>query len=63
MIDLKKNLPEIFEEFSEKRRAAFLEVKKIKDENIPVVGVFCTFFSARTRACCRWNMRFALLDK
>lgn len=44
MIDLKKNLPEIFEEFSEKRRAAFLEVKKIKDENIPVVGVFCTFF-------------------
>lgn len=44
MIDLKKELPEIFNEFGDKRRNAFLEVKKIKDKNIPVVGVFCTFF-------------------
>lgn len=44
MIDIQKDLPEIFEEFAEARRNAFLKVKEVKDKNIPVVGVFCTFF-------------------
>lgn len=44
MINLQKELPEIFEDFAEARRNAFLKVKEVKDQNIPVVGVFCTFF-------------------
>lgn len=44
MIDIQKDLPEIFEDFAEARRNAFLKVKEVKDKNIPVVGVFCTFF-------------------
>ncbi len=44
MIDIKKELPEIFDDFADSRKEAFLKVKEIKDANIPVVGVFCTFF-------------------
>ena len=43
-MEVKKNLPEIFEDFAEARQAAFLNVKKIKDQDKPVIGVFCTFF-------------------
>ena len=43
-MDLKKNLPEIFDEFAEGRRNAFLSVKEQKDKNIPVIGIFCTYF-------------------
>ena len=34
---LVQDLPEIFEEFGEKRREAFLEVKEDKDKGVPVV--------------------------
>lgn len=43
-MELKKNLPEIFEEFAEGRKQAFLNVKKIKDADKPVIGIFCTYF-------------------
>ena len=43
-MELRKNLPEIFEDFAEGRRNAFLNVKKIKDQIKPVVGIFCTYF-------------------
>lgn len=43
-MEVKKNLPEIFEGFAEARQTAFLNVKKIKDQDKPVIGVFCTFF-------------------
>ena len=43
-MDLKKNLPEIFDEFAEGRRNAFLSVKEQKDKNSPVIGIFCTYF-------------------
>lgn len=43
MIELKKELPEIFEEFAEQRKNSFLAIKEIKEKNIPVVGVFCTY--------------------
>ena len=43
-MELRKNLPEIFEDFAEGRKNAFLNVKKIKDQNRPVIGMFCTFF-------------------
>ncbi|MBC3888153.1 2-hydroxyacyl-CoA dehydratase [Acetobacterium paludosum] len=41
---LQTELPEIFEEFAEARRNGFLAVKKIKDQKIPVIGIFCTYF-------------------
>lgn len=44
MIDIKKDLPEIFSDFAESRQNAFLTVKEIKEKDIPVIGVFCTFF-------------------
>ncbi|WP_425539990.1 double-cubane-cluster-containing anaerobic reductase [Microaceticoccus formicicus] len=44
MIDIKKELPEIFNDFAESRQNAFLKVKEIKEQDIPVIGVFCTFF-------------------
>lgn len=43
-MELVKELPEIFEEFAQQRRNSFLTVKEFKDQNIPVIGTFCTFF-------------------
>ena len=43
---LVQNLPEIFEEFGEKKREAFLEIKEYKDKGIPVVGMYCAYLSA-----------------
>lgn len=43
-MDLVKELPEVFEEFAEQRRNSFIAVKEIKEKNIPVIGVFCTYF-------------------
>lgn len=40
---LRKELPEIFEGFSEARRNGFLAAKKFKEQNRPMVGTFCTF--------------------
>lgn len=40
---IRKELPEIFEDFAEARRNSFIAAKKLKDENIPLVGVFCTY--------------------
>lgn len=42
-MQLKTQLPEIFDQFAEARRNGFLKVKELKDRNIPVVGTFCTF--------------------
>lgn len=43
-MEVKKNLPEVFEDFADGRKNAFLNVKKIKDQNKPVIGIFCTYF-------------------
>jgi len=45
---LVQNLPEIFEEFGEKKREAFLEIKEYKDKGIPVIGMYCGLFPDRT---------------
>ena len=37
-------LPKVFAQFAEQRRQAFLEVKKIKEQGIPVVGYYCGYF-------------------
>lgn len=42
-MELVKELPEIFEEFAEQRKNSFLAVKKLKEEGVPVVGVYCTY--------------------
>lgn len=44
MIDIRKELPEVFEDFADARKNAFLRVKEVKDQNIPVIGEFCTYF-------------------
>ena len=43
-MELQKKLPEIFEEFAESRRNAFIKAKELKDKDIPLIGVFCTYF-------------------
>lgn len=42
-MELRKDLPEVFEEFAEARKNSFLTIKNIKDQGKPVVGVFCTY--------------------
>ena len=43
-MELIKELPAVFEEFAEARRNAFINVKKVKDQGIPVIGSYCTYF-------------------
>ncbi len=44
MMEIIKELPEIFEEFGEARRNSFLAVKEFKEKGVPVVGSYCTYF-------------------
>lgn len=44
IMELVKELPEIFEEFAEQRQKSFLAMKEVKEKNVPVVGAFCTYF-------------------
>lgn len=43
-VELKKDLPAIFDDFADARKQAFLAVKEVKDKNKPVIGIYCTFF-------------------
>jgi benzoyl-CoA reductase/2-hydroxyglutaryl-CoA dehydratase subunit BcrC/BadD/HgdB len=43
-VELIKELPEVFEEFAEQRKNSFLGVKKLKEQGVPVVGAYCTYF-------------------
>lgn len=36
-------LPDEFESFGDARREGFLKIKELKDQGIPVAGVFCTY--------------------
>ncbi len=42
-MELKKELPEIFEGFSEARKNGFIAAKAFKEQNKPMIGTFCTF--------------------
>lgn len=42
-MNLIKDLPSIFEDFSEARRNGFLAAKAFKDSDKPLIGTFCTF--------------------
>ena len=46
-----KELPEVFEEFAEQRKNSFLAVKQLKDQGIPVVGSYCTYFPQEIGSC------------
>ncbi len=43
MINLRTNLPQVFESFAEARQNGFMAMKSIKDKGIGVVGQFCTY--------------------
>ena len=43
-MEVLKELPEVFEEFAEQRKNSFLAIKQLKDQGIPVVGAYCTYF-------------------
>lgn len=43
-MELVKELPEIFDEFAQQRKNSFLTVKELKEKDIPIIGIFCTFF-------------------
>ncbi len=43
MLEMRKELPEIFDSFAEARQKGFLAMKKIKEEGKGVVGQFCTY--------------------
>lgn len=42
-MQVKTELPEIFDDFGQARQQGFLKVKSLKDQGQPVVGVYCTF--------------------
>jgi len=42
-MEIRKELPGIFDEFAEARRNGFITAKEFKEKNIPMVGTFCTF--------------------
>ena len=44
IMEIIKELPAVFEEFAEARRNAFVNVKNVKDQGIPVIGAYCTYF-------------------
>ena len=41
-MELIKDLPSIFEEFSEQRRNSFMAAFEMKEKNVPFIGAFCT---------------------
>lgn len=43
-MELIRELPEVFEEFAEQRKNSFLGMKKLKEQGVPVVGAYCTYF-------------------
>lgn len=43
MIERRRELPQVFESFSEARRNGFIAMKEIKDSGRGVVGQFCTY--------------------
>ena len=43
-MELRKDLPEVFSEFSEMRQKSFMAAYELKQKSIPFVGTFCTYF-------------------
>ena len=45
MVELKKELPEIFEEFAEQRKSLFWRSKKLKKKIFQWLEYFCTYLA------------------
>ena len=43
-MQIKKELPEIFNDFGEMRKKSFMAAYELKQKDIPFVGTFCTYF-------------------
>lgn len=43
-MNIVKELPAIFEEFSEQEKQSYLKIKEYKEKGIPVIGSYCSFF-------------------
>jgi benzoyl-CoA reductase/2-hydroxyglutaryl-CoA dehydratase subunit BcrC/BadD/HgdB len=43
MVEIKTELPQVFESFAQARQNGFLAMKRIKDNGKGVVGQFCTY--------------------
>lgn len=43
-MELVKELPEIFEEFADQKKVSFLKLKELKEQGVPVVGAYCSYF-------------------
>ncbi len=42
-MEIRKELPEIFEEFAEGRKNSFLAAKEQKEKDLPLIGTYCTY--------------------
>lgn len=42
-MEIRKELPKVFEEFAEGRKNAFMAAKAQKEKDLPLVGTFCTY--------------------
>lgn len=49
-MEIIKDLPEIFDEFEDKKKQSFLKVKEYKEKQIPIIGAYCSF-SKRNCSC------------
>ena len=43
-MDIIKDLPGVFEAFGEQRQQSFLIVKELKEQGVPLIGSYCTYF-------------------
>jgi len=62
MNEVIKDLPEIFDEFADARKNAFLSVKELKDKDIPPSWSLLYIFSSRNRMGSRSNNCWSMLN-
>ena len=43
-MEIRTELPEIFQSFSQARQAGFISAKEFKESGNPLIGIFCTYF-------------------
>ncbi len=56
------DLPAIFDQFSEARQKGFLTVMDLKEQNVPLVGTYCTFMPRGDRHGGGRRCRLAVLN-
>lgn len=56
------DLPAIFDQFSEARQKGFLTVMDLKEQNVPLVGTYCTFMPQEIAMAAGRRCRLAVLN-